>query len=85
MGWTKLSLDEGDKITFTGDWKPDNAGLIITIYRLNSNNQYVWNNSYATLKRYESWTANIRSSGIYQITVKPTYMISGGSVIADFK
>ena len=85
VGWTKLSLDEGDKITFTGDWKPDNAGLIITIYRLNSNNQYVWNNSYATLKRYESWTANIRSSGIYQITVKPTYMISGGSVIADFK
>ena len=70
VGWTKLSLD---------------AGLIITIYRLNSNNQYVWNNSYATLKRYESWTANIRSSGIYQITVKPTYMISGGSVIADFK
>ena len=33
----------------------------------------------------ESWTANIRSNGIYQITVKPTYMISGGSVIAEFK
>ena len=27
VGWTKLSLDAGDKITFTGVWKPDESNF----------------------------------------------------------
>lgn len=85
LAWQNLDLSAGDKITFKGTWTPSKAAVVITLYWYSTEKgKYVKMSEYTSLKTGGTYKFNVYEPGLYKVYFKPSYPITGGTIVGSF-
>ena len=68
-----------------GIWTPSKAAVVITLYWYSTEKgKYVKMSEYTSLKTGGTYKFTVYETGLYKVYFKPSYPITGGTIIGSF-